>query len=158
MKTCTGRSREWSWTVEWARYKSSCIVLEYVICTIRHYQWPSVLGELNNSRTWRIVVKMLCISRSRDKTDHDVIRENHQFLWDNEGDDSNLDSWLVDVLIVAQVHIRSNEVWTDRFSQTEIHSSVVAWRLNWGNVCIVKLVDELCQVESPLQERVWIVC
>uniref|UniRef100_A0A182JHI5 Uncharacterized protein n=1 Tax=Anopheles atroparvus TaxID=41427 RepID=A0A182JHI5_ANOAO len=33
--------------------------------------------------------KLLQRDNSRDKTDHDVIRENHRFLWDNE----TVDSW-----------------------------------------------------------------
>lgn len=32
------------------------------------------------------------IFRSKDKTDFDVIRENHKFLWD-ENDEKNLDTW-----------------------------------------------------------------
>lgn len=27
-----------------------------------------------------------CVSRSRDKTDYDVIKENHKFLWDEDND------------------------------------------------------------------------
>lgn len=32
-----------------------------------------------------------CVSRSRDKTDYDVIRENHRFLWDQDNDEP--DTW-----------------------------------------------------------------
>lgn len=69
-----------------------CVAKVPLLCfrEIRKFLFPNraLIVDINKSVYiyffWRLS------SRSRDKTDHDVIRENHRFLWDEE---DSPDTW-----------------------------------------------------------------
>jgi len=54
-------------------------------------QWQLV--SWNGMPTSALTYMILLLTRSRDKTDFDVIRENHKFLWDEEEDTE--ETWYV---------------------------------------------------------------
>lgn len=65
---------------------------------------------------WRNTVGLYFVfCRSKDRTDYDVLRDNHKFLWDDD-DDNLQNSWydLLSDLIILQHLLNTLTVWQMR--------------------------------------------